>query len=36
MEIELSTPDDEIRFPKIVKVIREATEDGHSYWTSNR
>lgn len=27
MEIELSTPDDEIRFPKIVKVIREVTED---------
>ena len=27
MEIELSTTDDEIRFPKIVKVIREATED---------
>ena len=27
MEIELSDPNEEIRFPKIIKVLKEVTED---------
>ena len=28
MEIELSNPNEEIRFPSMIKVLREVTEDG--------
>ena len=27
MEIELTDPDEEIRFPEMIRVIREVTED---------